>query len=291
MARTLYITDMDGTLLDPSSRITRRSAEMLNRAIDSGALFSIATARTPATVSLLTRHVNLKLPLVVMTGVALWHRDTNIYTDVCRFDARTVSRIREIYSQCGLPSFLYTLRDNMIYIYHSGELSATERQFVAERAHSPYKRFLMSPEGESEIPCRVDDAVLFFAMQPTDAAMRAYEMLCDVPGVNPICYYDPSYGPGLSMSEAFPAEASKANATRRLAQRCGADRIVAFGDNANDIPLLRLADVAVAVDNAIPEVKEIADIIIPSNERDSVAEFILEDYLNSNDRTSHLLTL
>ncbi|MDE5551668.1 MAG: HAD family hydrolase [Muribaculaceae bacterium] len=291
MSKTLYITDMDGTLLDSSSRISERSASLLNRAIDSGALFSIATARTPATVSVLTRHVNLRLPLVVMTGVALWHRDTNVYTDVCHFDPETVNQIREVYRHCDLPAFLYTLRDNMIYIYHSGPLSATERHFVAERAHSPYKRFLMSPDGESDIPQLIDDAVLFFAMQPTEPAQRAYGMLRDVAGVNPICYYDPTYGPGLSMSEAFPADASKANATRKLARRCGAERIVAFGDNANDIPLLQLADVAVAVENAIPEVKEIADIIIPDNNMDSVAEFILDDYLQTHDNRSRLLTL
>lgn len=288
---TLYITDMDGTLLDATSRISERSAEMLNRAIDSGALFSIATARTPATVSLLTRQVNLRLPLVVMTGVALWHRDTNIYTDVCHFNPSTVNEIRKVYDECGLPSFLYTLRDNLITIFHSGTLSPTERQFVAERARSPYKRFLMNTNGESDIPGHIEDAVLFFAMQPTEPAQRAYRKLLNIEGVNPICYYDPTYGDGLSMSEAFPAHASKANATRKLAERCGAKRIVAFGDNANDLPLLRMADVAVAVDNAIPEVKEIADIIIPDHNQDAVAEFILNDYLANNETRSNLLTL
>ncbi len=275
---TLYISDLDGTLLDGESKISPRSAALLNEAIEAGALFSIATARTPATVSALTRDVCLRLPLVVMTGVALWERDSNRYSEVCHFHPDTVNAIRETYRECHLPSFLYTLRDNLISIYHSGPLSETERKFVEERLHSPYKRFLMPPDGESVIPERVDDAVLFFAMQPTAPAEAAYRQLCDIPGVNPICYYDPTYGPGLSMSEAFPDTASKANATRKLARICGADRIVAFGDNANDIPLLKMADVAVAVENAIPEVKEIADIIIPAHDRDSVAEFILQDH-------------
>ena len=55
----------------------------------------------------------------------------------------------------------------------------------------------------------------------------------------------------------------------------GADRVVAFGDNINDIPMLREADVAVAVENAVPEVKRIADVIIGPNTTDAVPRFIL----------------
>ncbi len=63
-----------------------------------------------------------------------------------------------------------------------------------------------------------------------------------------------------------------------MKEKTGADRVVAFGDNLNDIPMLQAADVAVAVENArLPEVKEIADIVIGPNTDDAVAEFISGD--------------
>ena len=55
-----------------------------------------------------------------------------------------------------------------------------------------------------------------------------------------------------------------------------ADRVVAFGDNINDLPMLRAADVAVAVGNALPEVKAAADIVICFNTEDSVARFVYD---------------
>ena len=51
-----------------------------------------------------------------------------------------------------------------------------------------------------------------------------------------------------------------------------------FGDNLNDIPMLRCADVAVAVENAYPEVKQIAHVVIGPNSSDSVARWILEHH-------------
>ena len=42
--------------------------------------------------------------------------------------------------------------------------------------------------------------------------------------------------------------------------------------------MMQVADVAVAVSNAFPEVKEAADIVIGSNDDDAVAKFILEDF-------------
>ena len=47
-----------------------------------------------------------------------------------------------------------------------------------------------------------------------------------------------------------------------------------FGDNINDIPMMRIADEAVAVANAKDEVKESATAIIESNDTDAVARFI-----------------
>ena len=47
---TLYVSDLDGTLLNPDSRVSERSAAILNRLVERGVMFTPATARTPATV-------------------------------------------------------------------------------------------------------------------------------------------------------------------------------------------------------------------------------------------------
>ena len=50
--------------------------------------------------------------------------------------------------------------------------------------------------------------------------------------------------------------------------------VIAFGDDINDLGMLKLAGTAVAVSNAIEEVKAVADHITESNDQDGVAKFL-----------------
>ena len=63
---------------------------------------------------------------------------------------------------------------------------------------------------------------------------------------------------GLSL-EFMKRENSKGAAVRRLADKLGSKLIVAVGDYENDIEMLKAADISYAVENAIDEVKRIAD--------------------------------
>lgn len=60
----------------------------------------------------------------------------------------------------------------------------------------------------------------------------------------------------------------------------GCRHIVCFGDGINDIPMFRIADECYAVANAAPELKEIATDIIPCNNEDGVAKWLLAHCLN-----------
>ena len=51
-----------------------------------------------------------------------------------------------------------------------------------------------------------------------------------------------------------------------------------FGDGDNDIRMLQMADRAIVVSNATDEVKRHATEVIGSNNEDSVAKFIREDW-------------
>lgn len=59
-----------------------------------------------------------------------------------------------------------------------------------------------------------------------------------------------------------------------------ADKVTAFGDNRNDLPLFSGTDERYAVGNAVDELKAVATKIIGSNNENSVARFIKEDFTN-----------
>lgn len=277
---TLFVSDLDGTLLGPDARLSQNSVALLNHAISRGALFSVATARTPATVSQLLRDVNPGIPLVVMTGAALWDKVSGLYSEVQHFTPSQVNEIVAAYEGPeGGGGFLYTLAPreggrDMMEIYHIGPINDIELEFMQERLSSPFKRFFVPDSGESPLPEKIDNAVLFFGMKPDAVSHEILRGLKKIKGVNPMFYHD-WHGDEIAEVEAFPKGATKAKAIRRLKKLVGASRVVVFGDNMNDLSMMAEADWSVAVGNAIPEVKQAADEVIGSNAADAVPRYIL----------------
>lgn len=277
--QTLYVSDLDGTLLGPDRKVGSESVRLLNDAVENGAMFSVATARTPATVGPLLSEVNCTLPLIVMTGAAIWDRSDNQYLHASFHRETTAKRLVDLYREHGLSTFIYILgEDNVIHIYHLGDMSPLERVFMEERLATPYKRFHIPEDGNSDLPLKLDRVLLFYSMRPTEEVERVYDEIKGADDLRAVFYHD-MYGEEIALMEVFSPDASKANAVRILADMVGADRIVAYGDNVNDLPILEMADDAVAVENAVDVVKGIADRIIGPNTENSVAKDIKRQIL------------
>lgn len=276
----LYVSDLDGTLLDASAQLSAESARMLNEAIARGARFTVATARTPATVQPLLSALKVKpLPAIVMTGAAFWDFDKQGYVDPQIIPAHIINIIDAAFASSTLTPFVYTLDAEsacgceLLRVYHNSVSPAPyDRKFIEQRYNLPLKRFCL---GATVPASRCDKICLYFAVGPHEQVQRVAALVSEQTPCAVSCYED-IYNPGLGIVEIFAPGVSKANALRRLASAHGVDRIVAFGDNLNDLPMLEVADVSVAVENALPEVKTAASVIIGPNTADSVARYILQ---------------
>ena len=276
MARTLYISDMDGTLLSSDSRISERSARILNGLADKGVLFTVATARTPATVVPLLSGIRTNAPAIVMTGAAMWDHGKGHFFNPHFVPAEEVKRSLKVFEEHGLSPFVYVMAPDgaTLDVYHTNpNLNPAERSFYEERANLKLKRFhLGTPPPERALT----HTILFYAMGPRAGIEAVAESLRQGSGCMIPCYPD-IFNHEIYNMEVFPPGVTKAQAVLELKRAVGADRVVVFGDNLNDIPMLEAADVAVAVENAFDEVKAKADIIIEPNYTDSVARFVAHD--------------
>ncbi len=277
---TLFVTDLDGTLLNPDARLSEESVRLLNEAIERGATFSVATARTPATVADIFCGVNLRHPLVLMTGAVIWDPVTRRYLKTHFIPEEKVREVLDMYRREGFPTFIYTLVDHQIRVYHIGPLNEAEHRFINRRLDTSFKQFLIPEDGNSELPERLDNVLLLYSMQPAEKGERTYSHLHRVEGISPMFYYD-IYNEGMGCTEVFAADATKAIGVEDLRRHLGAERVVAYGDNLNDLPMLRVADEAVAVENALPEVKEEVDRIIGPNTSEAVPRDILGSIHNA----------
>lgn len=269
---TLYVSDMDGTLLNNGSFVSDLSAHIISELTAEGALITVATARTPATVVPLMAACETSLPYIVMTGAATFSRQTMTYGNLHTMTAQDASNALVMFTRSGLRPFVYSFDSNgILNVWHDREMNRIEREFYEARNHSELKHFTFEKRDEER------EVALMFASGPTDLAREAAERFSADGRFSVSCYPD-IFNHGISLIEVFAAGVSKAAAILDMARRHGCGRIVAFGDNKNDIPMFEVADVAVAVSNANQTVLEMADIVIGPNYDDSVAKFIANDF-------------
>lgn len=278
--KTLYVSDMDGTLLSSDSRVSTESARIISDLSAEGALITVATARTPATVVPLLADTRIATEAIVMTGAARWDFRRGCFAHTHRIAAESTRRILEICASRGAHPFVYIEAPDgrTMDVYHAAAaMNRAEESFYLERRHLKLKRFHLCKPVPADA---LERTLLMFAMGPRENIEEIAELIRMSSDCNVSCYPD-IFNESIGNLEIQAPGISKASAIRSLAAELGAERTVVFGDNLNDLPMFAIADVAVAVANAEPEVKAAATTIIGPNYTDAVARFIAADFRNA----------
>lgn len=263
--RTLYVSDLDGTLLRSDQRTSDYTNRVINRLTEQGMIFSYATARSYHTARKVTAGLNAEIPLIVYNGAFV-------------IDNLTGAHLLETYFDESADRLLDNLTAHEIYpIVYSFKDGAEKFSFVPELATDGMQFFLDSRRDDiRRNPVASADAL---------KAGRKFYMTCiDAPEkLRPFydryrnqyhCVYQTDLYSGAQWLEIMPQSASKSNAVKQLGALLQCDRVVAFGDGRNDIDLFQLADESYAVRNADEELKKYASAVIPSNDEDGVAQWL-----------------
>jgi Cof subfamily protein (haloacid dehalogenase superfamily) len=263
--KTLYISDLDGTLLNPEALLSSSAAERLNELLAKGLVFSVATARTAATAADLVKPLNLSLPIILMNGVAVYDTKTKTYVKEHPMTRETVQEVFKILEKFNTPGFVYSIVDHKLMCYEPPKLNARMAAFMEERKRDYGKVFTPISSYDAT---KDKDVIYFTVIDEEKALAKTYEAVRKLPGVNAL-FYEDIYNDGYFL-EIYAKGVSKGQAALWLKQEARADRLAVFGDNLNDLPMMELADFSYATANAKTKVKEMADLVIGPNSEDSV---------------------
>ena len=78
----LFISDLDGTLLNGNAEVTEFTRDTLNRLMAKGLNFTAATARTLASAGKILSGLDLKLPVILMNGVLIYDMTEKKYVKI-----------------------------------------------------------------------------------------------------------------------------------------------------------------------------------------------------------------
>ena len=272
--KTLYASDLDGTLLDPDQKITPFTASVIEELVRQGGCFCYATARSLITARKATQGLDCPFPLILHNGVFIRDNKDGSYLLKKLFDKKSILPLIDMIISKGLYPIVYSI------------INGEEKfSFISEKL-TPEQSFFVSTRGSDDPRVRsvktleelVEGDIFYLSYLGTKEQIAPLDEKCEGYGIHLFQRdtYDEFY-----WLEIMPDGATKANAAGELAKLLGCERIVAFGDGLNDMELFRAADEAYAVDNACDELKAAADGVIGSNDSDGVAKWLSENVLTN----------
>lgn len=274
MNKILYVTDLDGTLLNSNQEISLFSSNTINDFVKHGMIFSYATARSNITASKVTKNITAQIPVIVYNGAFVLD---NLTGEVLHSNYFTTNNFNEIL-ELLIENELYPI----IYSYMNG---VEKFSYLSNNINKGMKHFLDSRKGDirdNPIACLNDtykgESFYFTCIDDAKKLFPIYQLLKDKYS----CVYQKDIYSGEQWLEIMPPQVNKANAVIQLKEMLDCDKIISFGDGCNDIPMFQISDECYAVNNAVSELKQIATGIIDSNDNDGVAKWLQENGICSS---------
>ena len=267
----LYISDLDGTLLTSNRELTNYSKETLNKMIDMGLHFSVATARSSATALKILEDLNLKVPVILMNGVVIYDIAHKKYLKLETISTETAMSIINIFKKHEINGFMYTIFNEEQITYYENLSTQPLKNFHDERVTKYKKAF---ERVDNFMDKAVESNIIYFSfMDLYERLYIMYSELKEYQDIEAVIYRD-VYNENIWFLEIHSKNASKYNAVKYLRDKFNYKKIIGFGDNLNDLPLLKACDEFYAVSNSVEELKITADGIIEDNNCDGVVKFI-----------------
>ena len=227
--KTLYISDLDGTLLDPSPKITEYTADTINALTAKGMNFTFATARSIYSAIPITSALDINVPCILMNGVSIYDIRNEKYVMNHFIEPADSAEILRIFEKHGVHCFMYRIDEEILTCYYS-ELTTKVMQSFAEVRKHEYKK----PFVQCRLADHADEYTVYFTTTGKYEELLPVKLEAEkLSGVD-IAFYLDVYNDSWYL-EIFSHKASKANGIRFIRENYGFDKVVAFGDNLHDL--------------------------------------------------------
>lgn len=265
---TLYVTDLDGTLLNTKDRVSDYSISVINRLVEEGMLFTYATARSLVSASVVTKGLSANIPVIAYNGALIIHPATGQVLSSLSFTGEERETVQSFLTKQQIFPLVYSYVDGVEKV-----------SWRTDRENEGIQRYLSQRKDDRRLRPLADDKELYAGevfyytcIGEKEELLPVYERFKE-DGRYTCTLQQELYRPEY-WCEIMPKKATKANAILKLKELWGCDRVISFGDAINDLPMFQISDECYAVENAVDALKEAATGVIGSNDADSVARWL-----------------
>jgi len=265
----LYVTDLDGTLLNSECKISDKSIKIINNLIKKGCNFTVATARSLSSAKDILEPLDLKMPVILNNGGFIYdlNKNENLVSNYIENEIakEVISEVRNV----NLNPFVHLETNNENKLYYSGLFNYGEQFYYDLRMKAKDDRF----EEVIEYDVKNKKVITIFLIGNEDELNNIYDVLKKKFPVLQYHLFLDVYS-NYFWFEINNINATKKNGIKFLKEYLNIENVSCFGDNLNDISMFEESDFSYAVENAHLDLKKIASEIIESNENDGVAKYL-----------------
>ncbi|MBZ0295868.1 MAG: HAD family hydrolase [Anaerolineae bacterium] len=258
----LIVVDLDGTLLNSQHELSERNEKALKAASEQGVKVILATGKTRASALSVIARLGLETPGIYLQGLAVYAGDGSLRHQ-STLDPAIARQVITFAEDRGYTMVAYSGTRMMVRKRDQNSAILVRYGEPEPEVVGPLQNILDDTPINKVLAVSGDDGKRINALR--------WQLSMQIGGAARLMQA------GLpDMLEILPPGASKGAALRTLIKEMNipASQVMAIGDGENDIEMLQIAGIGVAVGNALKPVQEAANHIVESNDKDGVAEAI-----------------
>ncbi|MBS1517163.1 MAG: Cof-type HAD-IIB family hydrolase [Bacteroidetes bacterium] len=268
----LIVSDIDGTLISSNNEIGDLTKQLVNKLKKKNINISFASQRVHSSIVPIAEELNVKIPFISLNGSLIQDKDSSIILNRSVIDKKYVEKAIRLAEKYYLKIAL-CYNDRIVYTEDNSVIKDFMTRFgTTYTLVDSYDDYL--------------DKVLEIIMSGNDRAnMREVQRKMRMPfGM----YLKVKYFRSQSFQGVYNVEITRKGISKKTGLKILSrhlklrnNEIMVFGDWYNDRDLFEFGGTNIALDNAVDELKDVADYITDkSNEDDGVGHFLQKFYDN-----------
>jgi Cof subfamily protein (haloacid dehalogenase superfamily) len=264
----LYVSDLDGTLLNDKGYLSEYTSTILKQAMDAGLHFTIATGKSMYTIRDIIGSIHFTLPIITHDGTSLWLGGKHIRTITLKRDK--LLRAVDVMLEVCASLLVFSIIDNEERIFWcTNYINNETKKYFLKRSNDP--RF---QESRNINEMLLGD-ILFITCLSDEITVKKLSHILNTNRIYNYIQRD-NYIKDIFWLKVKNEDVNKYSASKYIMDMYGFKKLISFGDEVNDLLLLKNSDFSIAVGNANISVKRYANKVIDTNNNDGVAKYIAQ---------------
>lgn len=277
----LFVTDLDGTLLNSDHKLSEYSMNAIKTAMDKGIPVCIATGRSYNDILEIISELDVKPYIISSNGASVYNTDgEKMYSISIPKD-----QVREIITYLKAQNLEFEVADDeYTYITQKGlDILHQELEDVGsvdtkkrEELEQDVLGLVLSQGNLKVVP---DMEVLLDSIESANSVSSISAYLNKIHKAMERFTMDKrilTFSSWKYNFEMTSSDTSKGIALKHLCEHLRIDLsdVAVIGDNYNDLSMIKIAGIKGAMGNAVDNIKSMADFQAPTNDEDGAAKFL-----------------